>query len=364
MDSTVNARHSFDLANSIHRLSAGEQSKMLRIGIVEDDIDALINVMRNLLALDGERYEFVLVPILLSDPAIDTETAIKARVAEYGVKRLAGVATREWPAIVQLGLLCPIAEQDRAEILQYLAGANVDAIICDSWLGKGTQLETKFDEHALKLAGLMLLDDAEKESRWTGKCWIMTMYQGDVFQQLQGLLEGEGWVPQRFNVFARFLKKDLINATAPGQCYRQLELLVDECLTHTSLAQSSEFGSSIATDEMGFGSLVGRSSAMLKLYDRILKVAPRNVPVVVQGESGVGKELVVREIHRKSTRKDGPFIAVDCGAIPPDLMESELFGRAKGGFTGASTDKPGLFEEARKGTIFSTRLLTCRRQCR
>jgi DNA-binding NtrC family response regulator len=91
---------------------------------------------------------------------------------------------------------------------------------------------------------------------------------------------------------------------------------------------------------------------MLKLYDRILKVAPRNVPVVVQGESGVGKELVVREIHRKSPRKDGPFVPVDCGAIPPDLMESELFGRAKGGFTGASTDKAGLFEEASKGTIF------------
>src|SRR6267378_1686349 len=116
---------------------------MLRIGIVEDDIDALINVTRNLLALDRSRYEFEIVPTLLSDPNIDTPEAIAARVKEYGVKRLKS-GTNDWPIIVQRGLLCPVDDQQRAEILKHLADQNVDAIICDSWLGKDSALESKF----------------------------------------------------------------------------------------------------------------------------------------------------------------------------------------------------------------------------
>jgi|GEM_PF-5072398 len=321
---------------------------MLRIGIVEDDIDALINVIRNLLALDSARYKFEIAPTLLSDPHIDTPEAIDARVKEYGLKRLKS-GTNDWPIIVQKGLLCPIDDQQRTEILKHLADQNVDAIICDSWLGKDSALESRFDEKALKLAGLMLLDDAEKVDRWAGKCWLMTMYQGDVFEQLKNLLQDEGWTPTKFNVFARFLKKDRINAADPGTCYVQLERIVDECLALASLAQPQTF---VAPKSGGFGSLVGCSPPMLKLYDRILKVAPANVPVVIQGDSGVGKELVAREIHGHSLRKDGPFEAIDCGAIPSELMESELFGHAKGSFTGALKDKPGLFEVAKGGTIF------------
>lgn len=245
-----------------------------------------------------------------------------------------------------------VEASDRAQILRHLSDANVDAIISDSWLGRGTTLESKFGEKALKLAGMMLLDDAEKDSRWTGKCWIMTMYQDDVFEQLRTLLEGEGWLPEKFNVFGRFLKKDKINVTAPGKCYRQLERVVDECLARTSLSQPVDLSPAETAPSDGFGSLVGASEAMRKLYDRILKVAPRDVPVVVHGESGVGKELVVREIHRHSARRDGPFIPVDCGAIPAELMEAELFGHVKGGFTGAAADKAGLFEEAKNGTVF------------
>jgi DNA-binding NtrC family response regulator len=325
---------------------------MLRIGIVEDDIDALINVIRNLLTLDSSRYRFELVPLLLSDPAVDTERSIQQRVQEYGIGRLDGLPSMEWPKIVQLGLLCPVEASDRAQILRHLSDANVDAIISDSWLGRGTTLESTFGEKALKLGGMMLLDDAEKNGRWTGKCWIMTMYQDDVFDQLRTLLESEGWVPEKFNVFGRFLKKDKINVTAPGKCYRQLERVVDECLARTSLSQPVDLSPAVTSQTDRFGSLVGGSDTMRKLYDRILKVAPREVPVVVHGESGVGKELVVREIHRLSARKDGPFIPVDCGAIPADLMEAELFGHVKGGFTGAAADKAGLFEEARNGTVF------------
>ena len=82
------------------------------------------------------------------------------------------------------------------------------------------------------------------------------------------------------------------------------------------------------------------------------KVAPTPFTVLIQGESGTGKELVARAIHDMSHEKDGPFVAVDCGAIPETLIESKLFGFQKGAFTGAHADKPGYFELASGGTLF------------
>ncbi|OEU66197.1 MAG: histidine kinase [Desulfovibrio sp. S3730MH75] len=107
-----------------------------------------------------------------------------------------------------------------------------------------------------------------------------------------------------------------------------------------------------ATALKGFGSMVGKSQAMLGIFALATKVAPYNTTVLVTGESGTGKELVARGVHQLSHRKDGPFIAVNCGAIPENLLESELFGYVKGSFTGAVHDKPGLFEEAAAGTLF------------
>ena len=98
--------------------------------------------------------------------------------------------------------------------------------------------------------------------------------------------------------------------------------------------------------------LIGDSAAMLKLKGFIDKVSRTLAPVLIRGESGTGKELVARSIHTKSNRTDGPFIAVNCGAIPSELMESEFFGHAKGAFTGAVSDKEGLFQSAENGTLF------------
>lgn len=100
------------------------------------------------------------------------------------------------------------------------------------------------------------------------------------------------------------------------------------------------------------GDLVGVSPAMHQLFDMIRLVADSVATVLIQGESGTGKELVARTIHRSSYRCDKPFVVVDCGALPETLLESELFGHVKGAFTGASTAKPGLFEEADGGTVF------------
>ncbi|MDQ3510297.1 MAG: sigma-54 dependent transcriptional regulator, partial [Pseudomonadota bacterium] len=98
--------------------------------------------------------------------------------------------------------------------------------------------------------------------------------------------------------------------------------------------------------------LYGESPAMASLRNTIAKVARSQAPVYIAGESGVGKELVARTIHAEGSRAGGPFVPVNCGAIPAELMESEFFGHRKGSFTGAHADKPGLFQAAHGGTLF------------
>ena len=98
--------------------------------------------------------------------------------------------------------------------------------------------------------------------------------------------------------------------------------------------------------------IIGTSPAMEKVFDTIRRVADSEVSVLIVGESGTGKELVARAIHRQSTRKDGPFVAINCGAIPETLLESELFGHEKGAFTGAHMQRGGRIELAQGGTLF------------
>jgi len=100
------------------------------------------------------------------------------------------------------------------------------------------------------------------------------------------------------------------------------------------------------------GKLLGDAPRMQQLRSTIAKVARSQAPVYISGESGVGKELVARSIHEQGGRATGPFIPVNCGAIPTELMESELFGHKKGSFTGATSDKEGLFQAANGGTLF------------
>ena len=101
-----------------------------------------------------------------------------------------------------------------------------------------------------------------------------------------------------------------------------------------------------------FEGIVGRSEVMLKVYELVDRVAPTNANVMILGESGTGKELIAAALHVRSERKDAPFIAINCAAIPETLMESELFGHVRGAFTGAVQTKRGLFEAAHRGTLF------------
>jgi transcriptional regulator with PAS, ATPase and Fis domain len=101
-----------------------------------------------------------------------------------------------------------------------------------------------------------------------------------------------------------------------------------------------------------FSEIVGKSDAIQAVFGLVKKVAGTNANVLLQGESGTGKELVARSIHYNSPRAEAPFLAINCGALPESLLESELFGHTKGSFTGAVADKPGLFRSTAGGTLF------------
>jgi len=105
-------------------------------------------------------------------------------------------------------------------------------------------------------------------------------------------------------------------------------------------------------NRVSFENMIGSSPAMKAIYSNITKVAETDVPILIMGESGTGKELVANAIHNLSARRDGPFGAINCGAIPETLLESELFGNEKGAFTGATTHRRGKLEYARGGTLF------------
>ncbi len=115
--------------------------------------------------------------------------------------------------------------------------------------------------------------------------------------------------------------------------------------------ENRELRAALARDNR-FDALVARSESMRGLFTTIARVANFKTTVLINGETGVGKELVARSIHTRSPRSGRPFVAINCGAIPENLIESELFGHKKGAFTDASSDKRGLFEEAEGGTLF------------
>jgi two-component system response regulator PilR (NtrC family) len=133
---------------------------------------------------------------------------------------------------------------------------------------------------------------------------------------------------------------------------KPVELPVLRRLVETALRLNREAESPAPPEPVGGQGLLGKSPAIERIRQMIAKVARSQAPVFITGESGTGKELAARLIHRNSARRDGPFVAVNCGAIPAELMESELFGYLKGSFTGAMQDKQGLFQAAHGGTLF------------
>jgi two-component system response regulator PilR (NtrC family) len=132
----------------------------------------------------------------------------------------------------------------------------------------------------------------------------------------------------------------------------EIRLIVKNALERRDLRRENLALKEALGQRFSFAGLIGKSKVMQDVFDMIRKVASSPVKILVSGESGTGKELVARAIHYNSDRRDGPFVPINCGAIPENLLESELFGHEKGAFTGAIRQKPGLFETAAGGTIF------------
>jgi len=132
----------------------------------------------------------------------------------------------------------------------------------------------------------------------------------------------------------------------------EIKQLVKNALEKQGLKRENNLLKIDVQERDRFCGIIGKSPKMRELFDLIQKVAASQSSVLVLGESGTGKELVARSIHTCSPRVTKPFVAVNCGAIPENLIESELFGHKKGSFTGAVSDRPGLFEQAEGGTLF------------
>jgi DNA-binding NtrC family response regulator len=127
---------------------------------------------------------------------------------------------------------------------------------------------------------------------------------------------------------------------------------IDKALEEKALRRENENLRQQIQDRYGLPGIIARSTEMRDVLDLVARVAPTGATVLVRGESGTGKELIAKAIHHASPRARGPFVAVNCGAVPETLLESELFGHVKGAFTGAAAAKKGLFEEAHQGTLF------------
>ncbi len=132
----------------------------------------------------------------------------------------------------------------------------------------------------------------------------------------------------------------------------ELQITIQRALEFQSAVRENVYLKKELKERYRFENIIGTSDKMQEIYNLIAKIADTDSTILIQGESGTGKELVARALHFNSSRQHQPFVAINCSALPENLLESELFGHKKGAFTGAVVDKVGLFEEAQQGTIF------------
>src|SRR5215212_9167934 len=186
-----------------------------------------------------------------------------------------------------------------------------------------------------KLDGLALLKELQRLAIPT-ECIIVTG-QGTVDSAVQAMREGA---------------YDYIEKPLNAEKLNRLKALIPKALDKYNVQQRNRELSSKLEGLTHYGELTGQSEEMRAVYQIIDAVAPSSASVLILGESGTGKELVARALHTKSDRAKGPFFALNCAALPKDILENELFGHEKGAFTGSTNEKPGAFEMADGGTIF------------
>jgi two-component system, NtrC family, response regulator PilR len=207
---------------------------------------------------------------------------------------------------------------DGRKAIRLLEKKQYDLLLCDIKLGD--------------ISGLDVLRASQKSSQ--DIIVILISAYASTETAVEAMNEGAyDYVPKPFN------KDELLQTVAKALALRTVE-------------HEKELLNNQLKENLHFGILVGTSPAMRHIYKLILQVAKAKTNVLITGESGTGKELIAKAIHQESDRSNQPFVVINCGGIPETLMESELFGHKKGSFTGATSDKKGLFEEAHRGTIF------------
>src|SRR5215204_1616334 len=186
-----------------------------------------------------------------------------------------------------------------------------------------------------KLDGLSLLRELQQRQIPT-ECIIITG-QATVDSAVQAMQQGA---------------YDYIEKPLNAEKLNRLKALIPKALDKFNVQQKNRELASKLEGLTHYGELTGQSEPMREVYKLIDAVAPSTASVLILGESGTGKELVANAIHRKSERAKGPFFALNCAALPKEILENELFGHEKGAFTGSTNEKPGAFEMASGGTIF------------
>jgi len=186
-----------------------------------------------------------------------------------------------------------------------------------------------------KIDGIALLTELQAREITT-ECIIITG-QATVDSAVQAMREGA---------------YDYIEKPLNAEKLNRLKALIPKALEKFEVKQTNRKLTSELEKLTHYGELSGQSEAMRSVYQIIDAVAPSTASVLILGESGTGKELVARAIHTKSERAKGPFLALNCAALPKDILENELFGHERGAFTGSTNEKPGAFEMADGGTLF------------
>ena len=214
-----------------------------------------------------------------------------------------------------------IGAADGVEGLQHMEESDFDFILCDIKMPR--------------MDGMTFLQTARE--KYPEKTYIMMSAYGNIETALEAMKEGA------YDYISKPFKTDEVLLTLKKA--EERERLKEENLRLKNKINEIE-------ERYSFGNIIARSEAMAQVFDLVRKVADHKTTALITGESGTGKELIARAIHSNGSRASGPMVGINCGGIPENLLESELFGYKKGAFTDAVKDKPGRFEEADGGAIF------------
>src|SRR6185369_680370 len=188
--------------------------------------------------------------------------------------------------------------------------------------------------------------DWTKQERVRGVVIGPIVFKGEVLGVLAGYVRRDYAETEDVRSWSSIFCDRIAAVMANARAFEEIQRLKAQLELHNNYLQEE------VSEAKAFGDLVGQSGVLRQLINQIELVAPTEASVLILGETGTGKELVAHEIHRRSQRKQGPLVRVNCASIPRELFESELFGHVRGSFTGAIKDRAGRIETAEKGTLF------------